>query len=477
MSDKTCSTPNDGDSRRQLPAMTTLLETPEIAALLARHPRARVVAALRRALDIERTRVAASGGAPTSDAVVKTVVDAIADRERERLRPVINATGIILHTGLGRAVLPRAAAEALAQLDRCCNLQLDLGNGRRGKRNYETEQLLCELTGAEAAMVVNNNAAATLLMLAALCAGEEVVVSRGQLIEIGGSYRLPDCIHQSGARLVEVGTTNKTHLRDYAAAINENTAALLRVNPSNYRIVGFTADVSVAELATLKQGSDLLLIDDLGCGALIGLERFGLDHEPTAGESIAAGADLVCFSGDKLIGGPQAGIIVGRADLIQHIRSHPLTRMLRVDKCADIALEHTLRLFLDPDALPKTNPTYAMLAAPLDALHRRAQGIRRRVNRAGARISLRIVEGESALGGGSLPATPIKTWCIAITVPGHSAEALAAHLRRHEPPVIARIAGDAVVLDMRTLLPGEDRVCADALVAICPENKTPDTPS
>ncbi len=220
----------------------------------------------------------------------------------------------------------------------------------------------------------------------------------------------------------------------------------------------------MAELTSLKQGALPLVIDDLGCGALVGLERFGLEHEPTASESVAAGADLVCFSGDKLIGGPQAGIIVGRADLVQHIRKHPLTRMLRVDKCADIALEHTLRLFLEPDRLPETNPTYAMLAAPLDALYRRARGIRQRVQRAGVDIQLRIMEGESALGGGALPATAIKTWLIAATLPGCAAQTLAAQLRRHEPPVITRIAGDAVMLDMRTLLPGEDRQVASALV-------------
>lgn len=460
-----CPPPKDTDSRRQIPSMTALLDLATTETLLAHHPRPRVVAALRGALDKARERLAATGGTvPTPDVVARAAAETLAGRDRERLRPVINATGVILHTGLGRSVLPPAAAAALAQLDRCCNLQIDLANGKRGKRNYETEQLLCELTGAEAALVVNNNAAATLLMLAALCAGREVIVSRGQLIEIGGSYRLPDCIHQSGARLVEVGTTNKTHLRDYAAALNENTAALLRVNPSNYRIVGFTAEVSVADLASLKQGDAPLVIDDLGCGALVGLEQFGLDHEPTVAESIAAGADLACFSGDKLIGGPQAGIIVGRADLVNHIRKHPLMRMLRVDKCTDVALEHTLRLFLDPERLPETNPTYAMLAAPREALYRRARKILQRLKRAAAPATVRIREGESALGGGSLPATPIKTWCIAAGLPGCSAEELAARLRRHEPPVIARIADDAVLLDMRTLLPGEDRQVVTALI-------------
>lgn len=477
MSDKACPAPGNADSRRRLPSMTALLDAPETAALVALYPRVRVVAALRRALDDERQRTGAGDTVPTAKAVVNAAGEALSAREHERLRPVINATGIILHTGLGRAVLPPAAVKALGQMDRCCNLQIDLATGARGARNLETGQLLCELTGAEAAMVVNNNAAATLLILAALCAGREVVVSRGQLIEIGGSFRLPDCIHQSGARLVEVGTTNKTHLRDYAAAIGENTAALLRVNPSNYRVVGFTAEVPVADLVSLRQGGVPLIIDDLGCGALIGLERFGLEHEPTVGESIAAGADLVCFSGDKLIGGPQAGIIAGRADLVQRIRKHPLTRMLRVDKCTDLALEHTLRMFLDPDRLPETNPTYAMLAAPLDGLRRRAQGIARRVSRAVPNISLRIREGESALGGGALPTTSIKTWLLEVIIPGCSAGELAALLRRREPPVITRIANDAVVADMRTLFPGEDAELAASLIQIGLEREIPDPQS
>lgn len=466
MDDKDHAMTGSPDSRRQLPSVNRLLDDPAVAALLAVHPRARVVAALRGTLDVMREHIAAGGAAPVAADIIQAAAAALSTRERERLRPVINATGILLHTGLGRAVLPRAAAAALSELDRCCNLQIDLATGTRGRRNYETEQLLCELTGAEAAMVVNNNAAATLLILAALCAGREVVVSRGQLIEIGGSFRLPDCVHQSGARLVEVGTTNKTHLRDYAAALNENTAAVMRVNPSNYRVVGFTAEVSVAELVSLKREKDLLVIDDLGCGALVGLERFGLEHEPTVGESIAAGADLVCFSGDKLIGGPQAGIIAGRAGLVQRIRKHPLTRMLRVDKCTDIALEHTLRLFLDPDHLPETNPTYTMLATPLEMLHRRARSIQRRVRQKAASATVRIIEGESALGGGSLPATPIRTWLIALTLPGLSSGELAARLRSCEPPVITRIADDVVVLDMRTLLPGEDMEVARVVIQI-----------
>jgi L-seryl-tRNA(Ser) seleniumtransferase len=465
MTQEPISTPEGADPRRGLPSVAVLLEFPDTALLLAGHPRSRVVKVLREALDSARARMAQGGAAPDAAGIVQSAALSLAAYEFERLRPVINATGIILHTGLGRAVLPGAAVAALAGINRCCNLQIDLDTGKRGKRNFMSEQLLCELTGAEAAMVVNNNAAATLLILAALCAGREVIVSRGQLIEIGGSYRLPDCVHQSGAQLVEAGTTNKTHLRDYAAALTENTAALMRVNPSNYRVVGFMAEVSIKDLVSLKKDRDLLVIDDLGCGALIGLERFGLDHEPTVSESIAAGADLVCFSGDKLIGGPQAGIIVGRADLIRRIRKHPLTRMLRVDKMTDLALEHTLRLFLEPDKLPETNPTYAMLAVKPETLRRRAQALKKRIERGNTGIHLRIIEGESALGGGALPAVGIPTWLLAVSAPGQTAESLAGRLRRHEPPVIGRIAEDVVLLDMRTLLPGEDLLVAEAVIA------------
>jgi L-seryl-tRNA(Ser) seleniumtransferase len=351
-------------------------------------------------------------------------------------------------------------------MDRCCNLQIDMTTGARGRRNAACERLLCRLTGAEAAMLANNNAAATMLILAALCPGREVIVSRGQLIEIGGSYRLPDCVTASGARLVEVGATNKTHLRDYAAALGPDVAAILRVNPSNYRVVGFTQEVGIGELATLKgEWPDLLVIDDLGCGALLDLRAFGLPHEPTVQESIQAGADLCCFSGDKLIGGPQAGIIVGRRDLIARIKKHPLTRMLRVGKLTDMALEQTLRLFLEPETLIENNPTLRMITMSADAIKRRAQSLKRRAEKACAgKLRIRVVEGSSVTGGGSLPATSIPTWLLAISSATNlSAERLLKKLRDHEPPVIARIENDEVALDLRTILEDEDKIVLAAL--------------
>lgn len=455
-----------GDPRRALPSVNVLLETEPVRELIARHSRPLALDAVQQALAGLRAELRPGDAPPTDDAVLARVRERLDAVEGERIRPVINATGIILHTGLGRAVLPKCAVDALAGLDRCCNLQIDLETGLRGKRHYVTERLICKLTGAEAALVVNNNAAATLLMLAALCAGKEVVVSRGQLIEIGGSYRLPDCVHQSGARLVEVGTTNKTHLRDYENALTEDTAAIMRVNPSNYRIVGFSKDVPVADLVTLKAKHDVLVIDDLGCGALVDLRDYGLPYEPSAPESIAAGADLCCFSGDKLIGGPQAGIIVGRSDLVQKIRKHPLTRMLRVDKLTDMALEHTLRMFLEPERLMKEHPTLRMIALPAAEMKQRAQRVVRAVARKRPDLAIEAIPGESATGGGSLPATAIPTHLVAVSLPGQSADAVARRLRKNEPPIIARIQDERVVLDMRTLLDGDEKMVIAALAAL-----------
>jgi L-seryl-tRNA(Ser) seleniumtransferase len=353
--------------------------------------------------------------------------------------------------------------DALAGLNRCVNLQIDLETGKRGKRCHTTEQLLARLTGAEAALVVNNNAAATLLVLAALCKGREVVISRGQLIEIGGSFRLPDCIHQSGAIMVEVGTTNKTHLADYERAVTPDTGMILRVNPSNYRVVGFSKEVPITDLVSLKEKYPVIVADDLGCGALVDLSKFGLPSEKTVQESIAAGADLAFFSGDKLIGGPQAGIIVGKKDLIAKIKKHPLTRMLRVCKLTDLAIEHTLRLFLDPETLVQNHPTLRMLAAPVESLRRKAVELANALEGRVPGLHLRIVESESETGGGSLPGTVIPSYALAVRSQRENADTLSARLRRNEPPVIARILENEVLLDMRTVLEGEEKLIIEAL--------------
>lgn len=458
------STTTQRDPRRDLPSVSALLELPAIKDLIARYTRPLTMQALNDTLDSYRQTLRPGDTAPDRDAVARAVETALAALESERMRYVVNATGIILHTGLGRAVLPKQAAQSLAAMSGCCNMQIDLATGLRGKRSFSTEMLLRHLTGAEAALVVNNNAAATFLILAVLCAGKDVIVSRGQLIEIGGSYRLPDCIRQSGATMVEVGTTNKTHLRDYEQAMTENTGALLHVNPSNYRVIGFSKSVGIDELASLKSKQPVLVIDDLGCGALVDLAAYGLPHEPTVQESLAAGADIVCFSGDKLIGGPQAGIIVGKRDLISRIKKHPLTRMLRICKLTDAALEQALRLFLTPETLCAAHPTLGMISAPAAALRRRAQALKRRLQRAAIGLRLDVVETESEVGGGSLPGVGITTWALAVWHPALSADALSARLRRNDPPVIARIREDAVLFDMRTLLEGEDRLVAEALL-------------
>ena len=442
--------------------MSELLENPTAIALMARYARGPVLAALRGMTD-EARRLPGGGEIPDAEAILAAAERHLEEDEQDRLRPVVNATGILLHTGLGRAVLPEVAAEGLGRMDRCCNLQIDLASGKRGKRNYMCERLICELTGAEAALIVNNNAAATLLILAALCPGREVVVSRGELIEIGGSYRLPDCITASGALMREVGTTNKTHLRDYEGAIRENTGALLRVNPSNYRVIGFSQRVALEDLVGLAKKHGLLLIDDLGCGALVDLQAYGLPHEPLVQDSLAAGVDIVCFSGDKMIGGPQAGIVAGRKEWIDRIRKHPLTRMLRVGKLTDMALEQTLRLFREPALLTETHPLFRMLAKKLPELRAAAEALVKKTGKAPKGAAISVEEGASEMGGGSLPGVELPTALVSIRVNGLPALQVARRLRMREVPVVARIQEDKVVLDVRTLLPGEDDMVAEAV--------------
>jgi L-seryl-tRNA(Ser) seleniumtransferase len=466
MAKKHTKTTKGDDPRRNLASVSVLLDQPQIKALVQQYSRPIVLDAIRDTLNSCRDQMKSGEKPPDIGTIVETVRSVVMQTERDRLRPVVNATGIILHTGLGRAVLSQRAVDALAALNRCCNMQIDLETGLRGKRNFMTEYLLRKLTGAEAAMVVNNNAAATFLILTALCKSKEVVISRGQLIEIGGSYRLPDCIHQSGAIMIEVGTTNKTHLHDYERALTENTAAILRVNPSNYRIVGFSAQVSLADLVSLKKRQPVLVIDDLGSGTLVNLEQYGLPYEPTVQESIATGVDLACFSGDKLLGGPQAGIIVGKKEFIDRIRKHPLTRMLRVCKLTDLALEQTLRLYLDPDTLVENHPTLCMLTVPLETLKKRATRLKSRIEREKLALDIRVLESEGATGGGSLPDAPIKTFVLALTSATLSPDKLSHLLRQNEPPIIARIEKDEVLLDMRTLLEGEDEFVFQALVRI-----------
>jgi L-seryl-tRNA(Ser) seleniumtransferase len=380
----------------------------------------------------------------------------LAEREQSSgISRVINATGVILHTNLGRAPLAASVRAAMAEAAGYCTVEYDLENGERGRRGRRAEELLAELTGAESGVVVNNGAAAALLVLTALSGGGEVVLSRGELVEIGGDFRIPDVMLRSGAKLDEVGTTNRTKLSDYAQAIKPATTMLMRVHPSNFRVVGFTTAPQLKELADLAHAHDLVLYEDAGSGALIDLVPYGLTGEPVIGDSIAAGADVVSFSGDKLLGGIQAGLIVGRASLIDRIRRHPLYRALRPDKTTLAAVEATLLIYRRGTAVVEI-PALAMLAAELGSITSRAQDLVQRFAKGHSDLVIELIPGESAIGGGSAPTTHPPTTLIALSHPKFTADKLAAALRRHDPPVIARIADDRVLLDLRTVDPGEE---------------------
>ena len=445
---------------------------PDIQELLKALPREVVVRAIRDTLSRLRQELRAGGReqAPEAHEVHEMVVQRAREISRPRLRKVINATGVILHTNLGRAVLSQAAREALdAVAGHYCNLELDLETGERGSRQDHVRDLLRELTGAEDALVVNNNAGAVLLALNTLARGKPVVVSRGQLVEIGGSFRLPEIMAASGAILVEVGTTNKTYLRDYEQAVGPETALLLRVHTSNFRIIGFAAEVGIAELAGLGRRLGIPVMEDLGSGLLVDLGGDFLRDEPVVVASLAAGADVVTFSGDKLLGGPQAGIILGREKYLEPMRKNPLARALRIDKLSLAALEATLRLYLDPDWAKSQIPTLHALFVPVEELRRRAERLRDLLVPAlRDQAEAEVQTGFSEAGGGSLPGVALPTFLVLVRPRELSVEELAARLRRAEPPVIARRLEGALALDVRTMLEGEEALVVRA-VATCLE--------
>ncbi|MDW7760725.1 MAG: L-seryl-tRNA(Sec) selenium transferase [Acidobacteriota bacterium] len=456
---------------RRIPSVDAVLRDGAAVRLAEKYGSGAASDAVREALAGLRARIA-GGDAPAEDAAFSP--DAVASaaegilvaRRSPSLRPAINATGVVIHTGLGRAVLSEAAVEALRAVSAgCCNLAVDAESGKRGDRDAHTEDLLCRLTGAEAATVVNNNAAATVLILNTLAAGREVVVSRGQLVEIGGSFRMPDVMTASGAVLREVGTTNRTKLSDYEQAIGERTGALLRVHHSNYRIIGFTGEPGIGELVALGRKHGLPVVDDLGSGALVDLASFGISSEPLVRDSLTAGADAVCFSGDKLLGGPQCGIIAGREEAVRRIKKNPLKRAFRVGKLTIAALEATLKLFLDPETVARIHPVYRMLALKPADLVRRGRKLVRGVS---ARIDERVAsaaleDGASEVGSGSVPAETLPTKLLTVRPRKTSAEDLARRLRRNDPPVFARIHRDAVLFDLRTIRPDEDAVVLQAV--------------
>ena len=451
---------------RSIPSIEQLRQRPKLLALEPTYGRAAIVDALRAEAAALRSESGA-GHEPGDvvDAIERAAIERLTTESAPSLRRVINATGVIVHTNLGRAPLARAAAARVAELSSgYTNLEYDVSAGGRGRRDVHAERLLCRLTGAEAAVVVNNNAAATLLVLAALATGREVIISRGELVEIGGGFRVPDVLAQSGAVLREVGTTNRTRAADYAAAISDRTALILRVHPSNFRIDGFTERPSLTELIEIGRRFELPVAEDAGSGYLSGGLTSGnatLRDEPVISESIAAGAGAVMFSGDKLLGGPQAGIIVGQQPLLAQIRTHPLMRALRVDKMTYAALEATLEEYA-ADRADSTVPVTAMIAMALDAIERRARALADALSAKGIRAS--VVDGESTIGGGSAPGATIPTKLVAID--GASPQKIEQRLREYDVPIIARIERDRVLLDLRTVDPTDDAVMIAACAAI-----------
>ncbi len=464
---------------RQLPQVDELLRHPRLAPQVALLPRPWAAQALRRTLDGLRSRwrvtpPAALPAALDQEALLQELSQALAAAGQASLRQVINATGVIIHTNLGRSPLaPECQRQLLEAAFGYTNLEYDLAAGKRGSRQDHVEGLLRELTGAEAALVVNNNAAAVLLALKTLAAGREVIISRGQLVEIGGSFRLPEIMAVSGAVLREVGTTNKTYLRDYEAAITSETGAILKVHPSNFRILGFTREVALPELVELGQRYNLPVLEDLGSGCLIDLSRYGLEKEPTVQETVAAGPDLVLFSGDKLLGGPQAGIALGKSEVVARLRVNPLTRALRPDKMTLAALEATLRLYLDELRAVGALPTLAMLTRPLAEVERQARALARRLRRRfGARLKVAVQPSLAQVGGGALPLAPLQSFALALEAPGLPPQQLEARLRFARPPVISRVEHQMVLLDLRTILPRETQALLTALHGVM-EGLTP----
>ena len=432
-------------------------------------PASLVKSTVRRLLESLRQEILAGGSVKSADltpaALLPRFSVLLAARLRPNFRTVINGTGVVIHTNLGRSLLPEAAMESLLAVgSRYSNLELDLATGKRGSRYSLVEEILCELTGAEAGLVVNNNAAAVMLVLDTLAKGREVIVSRGQLVEIGGSFRIPEVMSRTGAKLVEVGATNRTHLGDYEKAITEETALLLKVHTSNYRIIGFASEVPLVELVGLGTRHNLPVMEDLGSGCLIDLSRFGLAREPTVGEVVRAGVDVVTFSGDKLLGGPQAGIIVGKKEIIAQIKANPMNRALRIDKFTLAGLEAVLRLYFDEGKAIAAIPTLAMLAMPLAAIDRRAKRLRRLIGKElGPVCRVEIKNIVSMVGGGSLPEQPLPSRGVALAPLDRSVNELEKGLRELPLPVLGRIEDDRLLLDLRTVADQEIPLLANCL--------------
>lgn len=437
---------------RGLPQIQKLMETEAAARLCQRFSRKIVVQAVRERLARLRQSILDGLEQSLADDVFFAEIEVeLLANERSRLQRVVNATGIVIHTNLGRAPLADKALKAVYEVGvSYSNLEFDLGSGERGSRYTQVETLLKELTGAEAALVVNNNAAAVLLALSALAQSGEVIISRGELVEVGGGFRIPDVIRQGGAVLKEVGSTNKTRLGDYEAAITEGTRLLLKVHPSNYRITGFVGSVNVKDLTELAHARGLLMMEDAGSGALVDLAQFGLPAEPLIADSVRAGADVVSFSGDKLLSGPQAGILVGKVGPISRMKQHPLLRALRIDKLSLAALEATLRLYRDEASVQDALPVLRMMTQSLNTLEERAEQLARDLCTLPG-LETTVIDGVGYTGGGALPGSGLPSKLVTVQVRGVKPVALAARLREHEPPVIGRLTDGVLALDVRTV--------------------------
>jgi L-seryl-tRNA(Ser) seleniumtransferase len=446
---------------RRLPSVDKLISEERIRQLREIYAHDLIMDVVRQQLEESRLAIMRGISCPSSDEIVDSICSRLQALAQPSMRPVINASGVILHTNLGRAPLSKEATAAMELVAAdYCNLEFDLDSGARGSRNVHVEQLLCQLTGAEAALAVNNNASAVLLALTALAKRKEVIVSRGQAVEIGGGFRVPDVMRQSGAKLVEVGTTNCTYIYDYEQAISPSTAALLRVHTSNFRVEGFVHSIALEEMAALGKKRGLPLFDDLGSGCFLDTTVYGLAPEPMVQQSIALGVDLVFFSGDKLVGGPQAGIIVGKRLFVDKLKKHPLARALRIDKIRLAGLAATLVHYLKGEALGKI-PVWRMISMPVDEVGRRAMLWAQALG-----DLAKVIEGETMIGGGSLPGSTLSTRLVAVGDKEgrrNLAQLLARGLRHNEPPVIGRINGDVLLLDPRTVLPEKDEAVLSAL--------------
>jgi len=455
------------ESLRKLPSVEVVVEKLEGAGGASGRPRRKMVMAAREVVS-ELRRAILDGSlaeAPGEEEILERVGRRLAESRLEGIRRVINATGVIIHTNLGRSLLAEEARRAVDEVvSSYASLEMDLLTGKRTSRTAHVCSLLADLTGCEAALVVNNNAAAVMLVLNTLCSGREVIVSRGELVEIGGSFRLPEIIERSGAKLVEVGTTNRTRLEDYERALGGGTGAVLKVHQSNFMMSGFVESVPCAELADLARDRGVLLIDDLGSGALHDFSDLGIEREPLPRDSLRSGAHLVTFSGDKLMGGPQAGVVVGERDLVAECGRNPMARALRVDKMTLAALQATLDLYLEPDLLLERLPTLRMIATPVERIRERAERVAEALAReAGGEAAITVAEAESRIRGGALPGSSLPSYAVVISPGVIAADDFVFELRRCEVPVVGRVSEDRVLLDMRTVEPSEDGLLIDSV--------------